>query len=92
MSPEQGWAFVQCGKKLSSRFPIPDSLFQRIVFSRIKSPPRYMIQTAQAVNAATPASIAIHDIDRDAIAKGHGNDNITGIARLFSYVSWLIKP
>ena len=44
---------------------------------------RYSIQAAQAVNAATPASIAVHKIYQDAIAKGYGEDNITGIARLF---------
>ncbi|NER19457.1 MAG: NAD(P)-dependent oxidoreductase [Symploca sp. SIO1C2] len=45
---------------------------------------RYILQTAQAVNAQTPTSAAIHQIYQDAIAKGYGNDNITGIAQLFS--------
>ncbi len=45
---------------------------------------RYFIQTAQAVDAATPASTAIHDIYQQAIAKGYGNDNITGVAQLFT--------
>ncbi|NES21446.1 MAG: NAD(P)-dependent oxidoreductase [Symploca sp. SIO3E6] len=44
---------------------------------------RYIIQTAQAVNAQTPTSTAIHHIYQDAIAQGYGNDNITGIAQLF---------
>ncbi|NEQ70354.1 MAG: NAD(P)-dependent oxidoreductase [Symploca sp. SIO2D2] len=45
---------------------------------------RYIIQTAQAVNAQTPTSAAIHQIYQNAIAQGYGNDNITGIAQLFS--------
>ncbi|NER49707.1 MAG: NAD(P)-dependent oxidoreductase [Symploca sp. SIO1A3] len=44
---------------------------------------RYVLQTAQAVNAQTPTSAAIHQIYQDAIAKGYSNDNITGIAQLF---------
>ncbi len=44
---------------------------------------RYMTQTAQAVNASTPASNAIRDIYLDAIALGYGRDNITGVVRLF---------
>lgn len=44
---------------------------------------RYVIQTAQAANALTPASTAIHDIYQDAVAKGYGSDNITGIGQLF---------
>lgn len=45
---------------------------------------RYIIHTAQAENATMPAAIAIHRIYQDAIAKGYGNENITGVARLFS--------
>jgi len=45
---------------------------------------RYVLQTAQAVHAATPAAAAIRGIYQDAIAKGYGNDNITGIVQLFS--------
>lgn len=44
---------------------------------------RYIIQTAQAVDASTPVAVAIHTIYQEAITKGHSNDNITGIARLF---------
>jgi 3-hydroxyisobutyrate dehydrogenase len=44
---------------------------------------RYMTQTAETVAAATPASTAIHDIYAKAIAKGYGNDNITGVSQLF---------
>ncbi|WP_414562253.1 MULTISPECIES: NAD(P)-dependent oxidoreductase [unclassified Anabaena] len=44
---------------------------------------RYVTQTAQTVAAATPASNAIHGIYLEAIAKGYGNDNITGVAQLF---------
>jgi 3-hydroxyisobutyrate dehydrogenase-like beta-hydroxyacid dehydrogenase len=44
---------------------------------------RYTIQTAQAVTALTPVSVAIHEIYQDAIAKGYGSNNITGVAKLF---------
>lgn len=44
---------------------------------------RYIMQTAQAVDASTPVSSAIHDLYQTAIAQGHGNDNITAIAKLF---------
>ncbi len=44
---------------------------------------RYIIQTAQAVDAPTPGSTAIHDVYQKAIAKGYGNDNITGVVQLF---------
>ncbi|NET38463.1 MAG: NAD(P)-dependent oxidoreductase [Cyanothece sp. SIO1E1] len=44
---------------------------------------RYALQTGQAVNAATPTATAIHTIYQEAIAQGYGNENITGIARLF---------
>ncbi len=44
---------------------------------------RYVVETAQAVDAATPVSIAIRDIYTQAIAKGYGSDNITSVAQLF---------
>jgi 3-hydroxyisobutyrate dehydrogenase len=44
---------------------------------------RYITQTAQAVDAPTPASTAIHNIYLEAIAKGYGSDNITGVVQLF---------
>jgi 3-hydroxyisobutyrate dehydrogenase len=44
---------------------------------------RYVVETAQAVNAATPASIAIQNIYQDAIANGYGSDNLTSVVRLF---------
>ncbi|MGL5878466.1 MAG: NAD-binding protein, partial [Xenococcaceae cyanobacterium] len=44
---------------------------------------RYIIQTAQAVDAPTPASTAIQDIYRSAIASGYGNDNISGVIQNF---------
>lgn len=44
---------------------------------------RYIIQTAQAVDAPTPASTAIQDIYRSAIALGYGNDNISGVIQNF---------
>ncbi len=45
---------------------------------------RYVIQTAQVFEASTPASTAIHDVYQEAIARGHGSENITGIAQLFA--------
>lgn len=45
---------------------------------------RYVIQTAQSVDAPVPTSTAIHDIYQDAIAQGYGDDNITGIVQLFT--------
>ena len=44
---------------------------------------RYSLQAAQTVNTAMPTSTAIHQIYQSAIAKGYGNENITGIAKLF---------
>lgn len=44
---------------------------------------RYVVQTAQAANASIPASTAIHSIYQEAIAKGFGNNNITGVVQLF---------
>ncbi|MBD2308080.1 NAD(P)-dependent oxidoreductase [Chroococcidiopsis sp. FACHB-1243] len=44
---------------------------------------RYVIQTAQAVEASIPASTAVRDIYQTAIANGYGSDNITGVAQLF---------
>jgi 3-hydroxyisobutyrate dehydrogenase len=45
---------------------------------------RYVIQTAQAENAAMPTAIAIHHVYQEAIAKGFGNNNITGVIQLFN--------
>jgi 3-hydroxyisobutyrate dehydrogenase-like beta-hydroxyacid dehydrogenase len=45
---------------------------------------RYVIQTAQAVDASIPASSAIQNIYQQAIANGYGGDNITGVAQLFT--------
>jgi 3-hydroxyisobutyrate dehydrogenase len=44
---------------------------------------RYIKQSAQAVNAAVPVTIAVQQMYQDAIAKGYENDNITGVAQLF---------
>jgi len=44
---------------------------------------RYLMTTAQTLNASTPASTAIHQVYQEAIATGHSNDNITGVAQLF---------
>lgn len=44
---------------------------------------RYVIQTAQAVAAPARCTNTIHDIYLEAIAKGYGSDNITGVVQLF---------
>lgn len=44
---------------------------------------RYVLQTAQASEASMPVSTAIHDIYQTAIDRGFGNNNITGVVRLF---------
>lgn len=44
---------------------------------------RYLIHTAQNFDASTPASTAIHQVYWEAIAKGRGGENITGIAQFF---------
>jgi len=43
----------------------------------------YMIKSAQSVHAETPVSTAIDSIYQQAIAKGYGSDNITGVLQLF---------
>ncbi len=45
---------------------------------------RYVIQTAQACDALTPVSTAIHNVYQDAVAKGYGSENITGVVQLFN--------
>ncbi|MBI3453362.1 MAG: NAD(P)-dependent oxidoreductase, partial [Rhodospirillales bacterium] len=45
---------------------------------------RYIVETAAAVNASMPASMAAHGIYAAANAAGHGGDNITGVAKLFA--------
>ncbi len=45
---------------------------------------RYVVQMAQAANAPIPVSTAIHNVYQEAIAKGYGNDNITGVVQLFA--------
>jgi 3-hydroxyisobutyrate dehydrogenase len=44
---------------------------------------RYVMQTAQIENAAIPVTTAIHHIYQEAIDKGFGNNNITGVVQLF---------
>ena len=44
---------------------------------------RYVVQTAQAADAAIPASTSVYRIYQDAIAKGYGNENITGVVQIF---------
>jgi 3-hydroxyisobutyrate dehydrogenase len=45
---------------------------------------RYVTQTAQSVNAATPISTAIHQVYQAAIAQGYQGENITGVIQLFT--------
>ncbi|MEM9980400.1 MAG: NAD-binding protein, partial [Cyanobacteria bacterium P01_D01_bin.2] len=44
----------------------------------------YALQTATAIDTSMPATTAICQVYQDAIAKGYGRDNITGVAQLFS--------
>ncbi|MEO0988280.1 MAG: NAD(P)-dependent oxidoreductase [Cyanobacteria bacterium J06639_14] len=44
----------------------------------------YALQTATAFDALMPATTAICQVYQDAIAKGYGSDNITGVVQLFS--------
>lgn len=44
---------------------------------------RYATQAAQSVAATMPLAIAAHNVYQEAIAKGYGDNNITGIAQLF---------
>ena len=44
---------------------------------------RYVTQTAGSLEATIPTSAAVMDVYRNAIAEGHGHENITGIAQLF---------
>jgi 3-hydroxyisobutyrate dehydrogenase len=44
---------------------------------------RYVAQTAQSLEATLPTSMAVMEIYREAIAQGHGGENITGIVQRF---------
>ncbi len=44
---------------------------------------RYVMQTAKDVEATVPTSEAIHQVYLDAVEKGYGGENITGVAKLF---------
>jgi 3-hydroxyisobutyrate dehydrogenase-like beta-hydroxyacid dehydrogenase len=44
---------------------------------------RYLVETARAVHALTPTCAAVHDVYTTARRKGHGDDNIAGVAQLF---------
>jgi 3-hydroxyisobutyrate dehydrogenase len=44
---------------------------------------RYIIETAESVDAKIPVSSTIYNIYVDAIALGYGGDKITGVARMF---------
>jgi 3-hydroxyisobutyrate dehydrogenase len=41
------------------------------------------MQNAQTENATIPVATAIHHIYQEAINKGFGNNNITGVVQLF---------
>ena len=45
---------------------------------------RYVIETADTTGAANPIATAAREIYQEAIAKGFGNDNISGVIQLFS--------
>ncbi|WP_055074561.1 NAD(P)-dependent oxidoreductase [Pseudanabaena sp. 'Roaring Creek'] len=44
---------------------------------------RYFTETAMAVNAVTPIANTMHDLYQEAISRGYGKDNFTGILRMF---------
>jgi 3-hydroxyisobutyrate dehydrogenase len=44
---------------------------------------RYVTQTAQSLEVEISTSTAVMNIYQTAIARGYGNDNITGIVQLF---------
>jgi 3-hydroxyisobutyrate dehydrogenase len=44
---------------------------------------RYVNQTAQNLEVTIPIANAVMDVYRNAIAQGHGSENITGIVQLF---------
>ncbi|MEO0376479.1 MAG: NAD(P)-dependent oxidoreductase [Cyanobacteria bacterium P01_A01_bin.17] len=44
---------------------------------------RYALELAKAVEAESPAVAAVREVFGDAIAKGHGDKNITGVVQLF---------
>lgn len=44
---------------------------------------RYVLETAENLDAQTPVSKVIRDIYASAIGLGYGGDNITGVARIF---------
>jgi 3-hydroxyisobutyrate dehydrogenase len=45
---------------------------------------RYVVKSAHAVDAEAPIALAMGEMYQDAIEKGYGADNITGIIQLFS--------
>ncbi|PZD75216.1 2-hydroxy-3-oxopropionate reductase [Acaryochloris thomasi RCC1774] len=44
---------------------------------------QYVLEMAQAVEGASPVVTAVREVYGDAIAKGHGDKNITGVVQLF---------
>jgi 3-hydroxyisobutyrate dehydrogenase len=45
---------------------------------------RYVLQSAQAMQATMPTAAAVQEIYQQAIAQGYGSNNITGVAQLFT--------
>jgi 3-hydroxyisobutyrate dehydrogenase-like beta-hydroxyacid dehydrogenase len=44
---------------------------------------RYVIDAALNASTAVPTSKAVHEVFQQAIAQGHGAQNITGVAQLY---------
>ncbi|NUN66909.1 NAD(P)-dependent oxidoreductase (plasmid) [Pseudanabaena biceps] len=44
---------------------------------------RYFMENALAVNAVTPIANTMHDLYQEAIVRGYGKDNFTGIVQMF---------
>ena len=45
---------------------------------------RYILQSAQSVSASCPIVASVHAIYQEAIAKGYGNENISGVVQLYT--------
>jgi 3-hydroxyisobutyrate dehydrogenase-like beta-hydroxyacid dehydrogenase len=71
--------------KLAGQLMLADNHAPLFPIALVEKDFRYMTQTAAAVAAPTPVASAIRVLYQDAIAQGYGNDNITGIVRLFGF-------
>lgn len=90
ISPEQAMACLSelpvtsLAAKVAGGLMVADNHVPMFPIELVEKDFRYVMQTAQAKNAAMPAAIAIHHIYQKAIARGSGHQNITGVARLFA--------